>query len=114
MSASQDPYDNVIDVRPLGLALAATFPSTLARTPTLEVHRLVLAKGHEIPTHQAPGEITVHCLEGRITFTACGSTRELRAGQMLLLAAREPHSLVGLEDSSVLVTKVLPGSPAGP
>ncbi len=31
MSASQDPYDNVIDVRPLGPALAATFPSTLAR-----------------------------------------------------------------------------------
>ena len=33
---------------------------------------------------------------------------------MLVLAAGEPHSLVGLEDSSVLVTKVLPGSPAGP
>ncbi len=114
MSASQDPYDEVIDVRPLGPAFAGASSSTLARTPTLEVRRLVLAKGHEIPTHQAPGEITVHCLEGRITFTACGSTRELRAGQMLVLAAGEPHSLVGLEDSSVLVTKVLPGSPAGP
>jgi len=29
------------------------------------------------------------------------------AGQLIVLAAGEPHSLVGLEDSSVLVTKVL-------
>ncbi len=114
MPANPNPNEAVIDVRPLGPALAGASSSTLARTPTLEVHRLVLAKGREIPTHQAPGEITVHCLEGRITFTACGTTRALGAGQMLVLAAGEPHSLVGLEDASVLVTKVLPGSPAAP
>ena len=114
MSASHDRHDDVIDVRPLGSELAGASSSTLAKTPTLEVRRLVLVKGHEIPTHQAPGEITVHCLEGRITFIACGSTRELKAGQLLVLAAGEPHSVVGVEDSSVLVTKVLPGSPGGP
>jgi len=86
----------------------------LAKTATLEVRRLILAKGQAIPTHQAPGEITVHCLEGRITFTACGATRELNAGQMLVLAAGEPHSLVGLEDSQVLVTKVLSANPPAP
>jgi len=78
--------------------------------------RAVLAelKGREIPTHHACGEITVHCLEWRIAFTADGTTRELGAGQMLVLAAGEPHSLVGLEDSSVLVTKVLPANPPAP
>ena len=87
----------------------------LAKTATLEVRRLTLAKGREIPTHLARGEITVHCLEGRIAFTSDGTTRELGAGQMLVLAAGEPHSLVGLEDSSVLVTKVLPaGTPEAP
>ncbi len=114
MSAISNPDDEVIDVRPLGPALAGATSSTLARTATLEVRRLVLAKGREIPTHQAPGEITVHCLEGRITFTARGTTRELGAGQMLVLAAGEPHSLAGLEDSSVLVTKVLPASTPAP
>lgn len=108
MSASQDPYDGVIDVRPLGPALAGASSSTLVETPTLEIRRLVLPRGEEIPTHLAPGEITVHCLEGRITFFARGAARELNAGQMLVLAAREPHSLVGLEDSSVLLTKVFP------
>jgi len=40
--------------------------------------------------------------------------RELDAGQMLVLAAGEPHSVVGLEDSSVLVTKLLPANPPVP
>ena len=56
MSASQDPYDDVIDVQPLGPALAATSSSTLARTPTLEVRWLVLAKGHEVPPTRPPGK----------------------------------------------------------
>ena len=77
------------------------------KTETLEVRRLTLPKGRAIPTHHAPGEITVHCLEGRIAFTANGETRDVGAGQLIVLAAGEPHSLVGLEDSTVLVTKVL-------
>jgi len=97
----------VVDVPAAGLAEPGDPPSTLAKTETLEVRRLTLPKGREIPTHHARGEITVHCLEGRIAFTASGATREVRAGQLIVLAAGEPHSLVGLEDSSVLVTKVL-------
>ena len=114
MSEPQPKLSEVIDVRPAGPARPGAPSSTLVKTATLEVRRLTLSKGREIPTHQARGEITVHCLEGRIAFTAAETTRELGAGQMLVLAAGEPHSLVGLEDSSVLVTKVLPGSPAGP
>ncbi len=82
--------------------------SLLAKTPSLEVRRLALAEGQEIPTHHATGEITVHCLEGSVRFTAGGTSRDLKAGQLLVLAAGEPHSLVGLKDSTVLVTKVRP------
>ncbi|HMF38013.1 MAG TPA: cupin domain-containing protein [Isosphaeraceae bacterium] len=114
MSLPQAKLSDVIDVRHPGPAPPGAPSSTLAKTATLEVRRLILAKGQAIPTHQAPGEITVHCLEGRITFTACGATRELNAGQMLVLAAGEPHSVVGLEDSSVLVTKLLPANPPVP
>jgi quercetin dioxygenase-like cupin family protein len=82
-------------------------PSTLVKTDTLEVRRLILPKARAIPTHHAPGEITVHCLTGKIAFTANGATRDVGAGQLIVLAAGEPHSLVGLENSTVLVTKVL-------
>lgn len=98
-------------------ALPQDFPSegrrvdTLLKTPTIEIKRLLLSKGTDIPTHQATGEITVHCVAGRVAFTASGETYELEPGRVLYLRPREPHSLVGLEDSVVLVTK-LAGSSA--
>lgn len=107
MSVPQTQPGEVIDVRPLGAVPADLQMVTLVKTAALEVRRLSLPKGREIPTHRAPGEITVHCLEGRVAFTAGGTTRTLEAGQMLALDAGAPHSLVGLEDSEVLVTKLL-------
>lgn len=103
----QAKLSEVIDVLGAKLVASEKSSSTLAKTETLELRRLVLPKGREIPTHHASGEITVHCLEGRIAFTSSGTTREVGAGQLIVLAAGEPHSLVGLENSSVLVTKVL-------
>lgn len=92
---------------PLGAAIASSKTTTLVKTADLEVIRLVLPAGKEIPSHKAPGEITVQCLEGRVGFTADGRTQELSSGQMLYLAASEPHALIGVEDSTVLVTILL-------
>jgi quercetin dioxygenase-like cupin family protein len=100
----------VVDVRPLGDALASQTTQTLLKSNALEVIRLVVPAGKEIATHKAKGEITVHCLEGKIAFTACGQTHELEAGQMLYLSAGEPHSLRGIEAGSLLLTIVLAGS----
>jgi quercetin dioxygenase-like cupin family protein len=114
MPVPQPKLSEVIDVRSTAAAASGGPSTMLAKTAALEVRRLNISKGREIPTHRAPGEITVHCLEGRIAFTADRTTRDLGPGQMILLAAGEPHSLVGLEDSTVLVTKVVPAGPAAP
>ena len=103
----QPKLSEVIDVR-AGVPNPSASPSSLVKTETLELRRLTLPKGRAIPTHHAPGELIVHCLAGRIAFTANGETRDVGAGQLIVLAAGEPHSLVGLEDSTVLVTKMLP------
>ena len=108
------PQPKLSDIIDVGAAASASTPGMLVKTETLEVRRLTLSKGREIPTHHAQGEITIHCLEGRIAFTTGGTTRNVRAGQLIVLAAGEPHSLVGLEDSSVLVTKVLLVRPTAP
>lgn len=92
---------------PLGTALGNSRTATLVKTNDLELIRLVLPAGKEIPSHKAPGEITVQCLEGRIAFTAEGQTQELTAGKLLYLAAGEPHAVKAIEDSSVLVTILL-------
>ncbi|MBL9082903.1 MAG: cupin domain-containing protein [Planctomycetales bacterium] len=92
---------------PLGASLASSKTTTLLKTADLEVIRLVLPAGKEIPSHKAPGEITVQCLEGRVAFTAHDKTQDLAPGQMLYLTAGEPHALKAGEDSTVLVTILL-------
>jgi quercetin dioxygenase-like cupin family protein len=108
MPAPQPKLSEVIDIRSAGEAGSGGPSTMLAKTAALEVRRLTLSKGREIPTHRATGEITVHCLEGRIAFTSGETTREFGPGQLILLEAGEPHSLIALEHSTVLVTKVLP------
>ena len=93
----------LIDVGPLGSALADAKTRTLLKTDDMEVLRLVLQAGKTIAEHKAPGEITVHCLEGRVQFIAMDKTNELTTGKLLYLPAAEPHALHALEDSSLLV-----------
>lgn len=105
--SSQRAKSNEIVQLPLGTAVADSRTATLVKTEDLELIRLVLPAGKEIPTHQAPGEITVQCLDGRIAFTAESRTQELLPGQLIYLQTGEPHGLRAIEDSSVLVTILL-------
>ncbi|QDV30308.1 Cupin domain protein [Planctopirus ephydatiae] len=101
---------DVIDVRPLASKLAASITNTLIKTPNVEVIRMVLLAGKALSEHKAPGEIIVQCLEGDITFTTMGAPKRLLAGDMLYLAAGEPHELVAVEDSSFLLTIMRPAA----
>jgi hypothetical protein len=65
----------IVNVRPLGAALAETKTTTLFKTENVESVRMVMQVGKEISEHEAPGEI-----------------EELSAGQLLYLAAEEPQS----------------------
>jgi quercetin dioxygenase-like cupin family protein len=103
----------VIDVRPLGSALAGSRTSVLVKTGSLQVIRLVVPSGKEIPTHKTRGAIAVQCVEGRVAFTTGGITNELGAGQLLHVMADQPHSVLGIDDASLLVTIALPG-PSSP
>jgi len=108
MSIPHASPGELVDVRPLGAALATTVTRTLVKTDSIDVIRMIVPAGKEIPTHKAKGELVVQCLEGKIAFTACGKTHELQAGQLLFLPTGEPHSLRGIEDGSLLLTVLLP------
>jgi quercetin dioxygenase-like cupin family protein len=97
----------VIDVRPLGPALQNAVTTVLVKSARLEVIRLVVKAGKEIPPHHAAGEITVQCLEGRVNFKALGRDHEMTAGQFLYLSGAAEHSVHGIEDSSLLLTILL-------
>jgi quercetin dioxygenase-like cupin family protein len=92
---------------PLGEKLSQERTATLVKTDRLEVIRLVIPAGKNIPPHQVSGPITVQCLEGRVTFTVGEQQQELAAGDFLFLSGNERHAVVGIADSSLLVTILL-------
>lgn len=100
----------LIDVAPLGPAHRETISTTLVKTPTLEVFRLVLPAGARIPQHKEPricqlrGESTVHCLEGTVELTVNDRHHLMRPGSLIYLAAHETHALRAVTDATVLVT----------
>jgi quercetin dioxygenase-like cupin family protein len=97
-----------VDVRPLGSALASATTKTLVRAEQVEVIRLIVPAGKEIEEHKAKGELVVQCLEGRVAFTASGTTHNLEAGKLLYLPTGEAHSVKGIENASLLLTILRP------
>lgn len=93
---------------PLGQTVGTAKSMTLLKSDRLELLRLVIPAGKEIPPHKAPGEITVQCIEGLIAFERDGHTIEMRPGDLLHLCPQEIHALKGLVNSSVLVTRLRP------
>jgi quercetin dioxygenase-like cupin family protein len=108
MTIPQAQPGEVVDVRPLGSALASSQTTILLRAEQVEVRRLVVPAGKAIAEHKAKGEIVVYCLEGRVAYTAFGKTQNLEAGKLLYLPTGEPHSVKGIEDASLLLTILLP------
>lgn len=98
----------VVDVSPLGDNLTSHKTHTLAKSEYAEIIRLVLPAEREIATHSAPGQIIIQCLEGRVEFSAMGDVRVLDSGKLFYLLPDEPHSVKAVEDSSVLLTILLP------
>ena len=70
----------------------------------MELVRLVLARGKKIPNHKLLGPITVHCIKGKIEFTAIGATQKLKKDELLHLMPAEPHSVKAIENTVILLT----------
>jgi quercetin dioxygenase-like cupin family protein len=79
--------------------------TALVQEKPLRAALFVFHAGNQLPTHHAPGPITVQVLRGRIIFgTEEGTRDEMAAGDMLSLAAGVTHSVEALEDSAMLLT----------
>ena len=113
MAISHAEPGDVIDVRPLGPALATARSHALFKSSDLELMRLVLRPGEGMPPHSVAGEITLQCIEGRVAFTGASGPRELAAGQLIHLSGDDVHALRALVDSSLLLTIVLKAPPSG-
>lgn len=108
MAQAHAASGDLIDIGPLGAALADQVTTAIMKSAQLELVRLVLPTGKSMREHRVAGEITVQCIEGLIEFTTPAGSLQLAPGQLIHLQGGEPHSLLALKDSTALLTICLP------
>jgi len=98
---------DVISIGPLGPALNSAVSTSLLKTDRVQLLHLVLRAHHDLPEHEVDNECSIHCLEGDVEVQMPGGARRLGPGQLLVLPARQRHSLSARVDSAVLVTLLM-------
>ena len=106
MEAPLAKLGQIVFLHPLVPTGETSRQSTLVKTSQVELIQLIVPAGRDVPTHEAQGELIVHCLQGKFSLFALGTAYELKSGQLLHLMIDEPFSIRAIEDSSLLVTIV--------
>jgi nucleotide-binding universal stress UspA family protein/quercetin dioxygenase-like cupin family protein len=107
-TASSNPVE-VVDVRPLRSTPTASIQTNqLLQADGVEVFQVIFPAGDILSEDTGPATVILHCVEGLIAVSAFGRTQRVKAGQLLHLHGDVPYSIKGIEDASVLVTRMLP------
>jgi quercetin dioxygenase-like cupin family protein len=104
---------DVINVAPLGDRLHDAVSTSLIKTDRIQLLHMVLAAHQDQPQHHVDDECTIHCLEGEVEVVTGAGVRKLRPGNVIVLPAKENHSLRARSIAAVLVTLLLHGGDAG-
>ncbi|GAA4332343.1 cupin domain-containing protein [Pigmentiphaga soli] len=97
---------DVIDLHAPGPPQATSQSVSLLRTAQLQILRLVLAAGQQVPEHHVAGEVAIQCLEGDASVLTPKATCRVVAGQLVVLPAGERYSLQAHADTVLLATMI--------
>jgi quercetin dioxygenase-like cupin family protein len=106
MSTHHASTGEIVDLESWADDLPIEKNKAIVKTAEFELARLVLPAGKEFREHSVSGPVVIHCITGKVEVESEGSTRILAGGQLMHLAPADPHSLVSLEDSIILLTIV--------
>jgi quercetin dioxygenase-like cupin family protein len=98
---------DVVNVAPLGEKLIDAFSTSLIKTDKLQLLHLVLPAREDQPEHHVDQQCVIHCLEGDVEVVTPAGSRRLGAGELVVLPARQKHSVRARADSALLVTLLL-------
>ena len=79
---------------------------TLVQNSAVSVTLFAFEKDEEISTHESGGDAMVTVLEGTGRFTIDGREHILKAGQSIVMPARNPHAVYGEERFKMLLMVV--------
>ncbi len=79
---------------------------TLVKEGSLRLTVMGMAAGNTLPAHRTDAQVTIHLLEGEVTFTAGGAEYPLKTGDVLVLAPGVEHGARSATGGVFLITVV--------
>jgi len=79
---------------------------TLIDKPTGTVTLFAFDEGEGLSEHTAPFDALVYILDGEAEVTISGKPYNLKAGEMIIMPAHEPHALRAIEKFKMLLVMV--------
>lgn len=77
---------------------------TLAKDGPLRITLLALAKGVEVGTHLAESPMTLHCVEGSLSYRVDDEAFVLQTGEVLFFGPGHAQDIRAKEDTALLLT----------
>lgn len=93
-------------IDPILLARTGRTARTLVKDGPLRLTLMAIAAGRDLPVHSTDGPVTIHVLQGEVSFEALGQEYPLKTGDVLVLAPGVEHSARSPEGVLFLLTVV--------
>ncbi|HUE97466.1 MAG TPA: cupin domain-containing protein, partial [Longimicrobiaceae bacterium] len=77
---------------------------TLTKAGRMRLVLVAMVEGNVIHTNQAESPLTIHVLEGEITFRADDSDHQMHEGEILFFGPGDAHDITAIRPSSLLIT----------
>ena len=79
---------------------------TIIEKETGTVTLFAFGKGQGLSEHTAPFDALVHVLDGEVEIVISGKPFHLKAGEMIIMPADEPHALKAVTKFKMLLTMI--------
>ena len=90
----------------LGYQEGAVVSRTIIDKPAGTVTLFAFDEGQGLSEHTAPFDALVHVLDGEASITVSGEESTVRAGEMLIMPADQPHALRAVKPLKMMLVLV--------
>ncbi len=93
-------------VEMVGYQEGAVVSRTVIKQPSGNVTLFAFDRGQELSEHTAPYDALVQVLEGEAEITIAGRPHRLRAGDMIVMPANQPHAVRAAARFKMMLTMI--------
>ena len=80
---------------------------TLVQNANVSITLFAFDQGEEISAHESNGDAMVVCLDGVGEVTICDQKYRIEEGMSIVMPAKQPHAVYGLERFKMMLTVVI-------